>query len=61
MEECSPSDTLLLLLEGEAEVIKGKDAQQLAICGKDSVLGEIGVLLNIPQTVTSVIVDSPYA
>lgn len=39
IEEGESSDTLLLLLEGEAEVIKGKDAQQLAVCGKGSILG----------------------
>ena len=54
MEEGARSDSLLVLLEGEAEVLKGKETarHRLALCSQGSVLGEIGLLLSVPRTAT---------
>lgn len=54
MPEGSDSDSLIVLLEGEAEVLKGKLSRphRLAIVGKGTVLGEIGLLLEVPRTGT---------
>ena len=56
LQEGEQSHSLVILLEGEAEVTKIKLDQtkihRIGVCGQGSVLGEIGLLLNVPNTAT---------
>jgi CRP-like cAMP-binding protein len=57
LQEGADSDCLIILLEGTAEVIKGdreNNPHHIVTMGDGAVLGELGLLLNIPRT-TSVI------
>jgi CRP/FNR family transcriptional regulator, cyclic AMP receptor protein len=55
LSEGDESNTLLILLEGEAEVVKcqsGSKLHRLGLVGQGVVLGEIGMLLDVPRTGT---------
>ena len=50
-----PSDSLLVILEGEAEILKATKEgklERLATCRQGAVVGEIGLLSNIPRAAT---------
>jgi CRP/FNR family transcriptional regulator, cyclic AMP receptor protein len=53
LTEGEESNSLIVILDGEAEVLKGDLKHQphcIAKIGKGSVIGEMGLLLNIPRT-----------
>ena len=55
LSEGEDSNALLILLEGEAEVVKcksGSKLHRLGLVGQGIVLGEIGMLLDVPRTGT---------
>ncbi|MGH2412352.1 MAG: cyclic nucleotide-binding domain-containing protein, partial [Microcystaceae cyanobacterium] len=54
LAEGTASDSLLVLLQGEAEVIKGipENSHRIGYQSQGSVLGEVGLLLDIPRTAT---------
>jgi CRP/FNR family transcriptional regulator, cyclic AMP receptor protein len=55
LSEGDESNTLLILLEGEAEIVKcqsGSKLHRLGLVGQGVVLGEIGMLLDVPRTGT---------
>ena len=56
LQEGEQSHSLVIILEGEAEVTKTKLDQtkihRIGVCGQGSVFGEIGLLLNVPNTAT---------
>jgi CRP/FNR family transcriptional regulator, cyclic AMP receptor protein len=55
LSEGDESNTLLILLEGEAEIVKcqsGSKLHRLGLVGQGIVLGEIGMLLDVPRTGT---------
>jgi len=56
LQEGEQSHSLVIILEGEAEVTKIKLDQtkihRIGVCGQGSVFGEIGLLLNVPNTAT---------
>ncbi|MGK7874987.1 MAG: Crp/Fnr family transcriptional regulator [Xenococcaceae cyanobacterium] len=55
LAEGAQSDLFLVLLKGEVEILKGEQESKqhrLRICDQGSVLGEIGLLMNVPRTAT---------
>lgn len=55
METGTPSNELMVLLQGQVEVLAGKtqnSSQRLGTLGEGAVIGEIGLLLDIPRTAT---------
>jgi len=56
MREGAPSESLLVILDGEVQVLKeglsGRD-HELATVGRGTVLGEVGLLESVPRTATA--------
>ncbi len=53
LTEGEDSNSLIVILDGEAEVLKGnleRNPHLIAKIGKGAVIGEMGLLLNIPRT-----------
>jgi len=58
------SDSVYVILEGEVDVVRDEDPEnvtRLATIGKNNIMGEMGVFLDVPRTATLIAKDQVQA